>query len=99
MLIGVELLAAGIEALEPVLLQRLHEDGLGELQAVVQADQVLEMFRLLRRLELLLGHLGQGAVEVVDAVDQVLGELLDGVVFCALDLAAGAVLEVAEVGY
>jgi hypothetical protein len=40
----------------------------------------------------------KGAVEVVDALDEVLGELLNGEITRSLDLARGTVLQVAEVG-
>jgi hypothetical protein len=41
---------------------------------------------------------GQGAVQVVDALDEVAGELLQREVFGGLNFALGAVLQVAEVG-
>ena len=41
---------------------------------------------------------GEGAVEVVDGIDQVFCEALQGEVFCGLDFAFCAFLEVAEVG-
>lgn len=59
----------------------------------MEGDEVLVVTR-----ELLDGDGGQGAVEVVDTVDQILCELLDGEVTGALDLTRRAVLEVAEVG-
>lgn len=93
-LVGVELLALGLDALEAVLLERLHEDCLRHLNALVQVHEIL----VLARGELLGGHRGQGAVEVVHAVNEVLCEFLDGEVSGALDLALRAVLEVAEVG-
>ena len=42
---------------------------------------------------------GEGAVEVVDAFDEVGGEAGDGEGAGAVDVAFGAVLKVAEVGY
>ena len=42
---------------------------------------------------------GEGAVEVIDAFDQVAGEAGDGEGAGVVDVAFGAVLEVAEVGY
>ena len=96
MLIGVELVANGVEALEAVLGESGHEDGLGHLETLVEVDKVLGGFRLLG--ELLGRDGGQGAVEVVDAVNEVLCELLDGKVACSLDFALSAVLEIAEVG-
>lgn len=94
--IGVELVANGIHALETVLGESGHEDGLGHLEALVEVDEVLGGFRLLSKL--FGGDGGQGAVEVVDALNEVLCELLDGKVARSLDLALSAVLKVAEVG-
>lgn len=74
--------------------ERLEQDALGHLEAVVEVDEVL----VDGGVELVGGHGGEGAVEVIDALDEVLGELLDGKVAGRLDLARGAVLEVAEVG-
>jgi hypothetical protein len=48
--------------------------------------------------ELLWRNSIQGAVEVVDGLDEVAGESLDGKVFGRGDFALGAVLQVAEVG-
>lgn len=97
-LVGVELVTVRIEALETVLGKGLHEDGLGHLEALVEVGEVLEVLGLVGGIELLDGDGGERAVEVVDAVDEVLGEALDGEVARGLDLALGAVLEVAEVG-
>jgi hypothetical protein len=93
--IGVEFLerGAGVEALQAVLLERVHEDVVRHLEAVVERDEV----GVLRR-ELLGGDGGEGAVEVVDALDEVAGEALQGEVFGGLDFALGALLEVAVVG-
>lgn len=44
------------------------------------------MLRLLGSVELLLWHGGEGSVEVVYAVNEVLGEFLDPEVFCGLDV-------------
>lgn len=95
MLVRVELLAVdgGVEPLHAVLLECLHEDGLGHLKAIVQVDEVL-----VARLQLLGGNVGKGAVKVVDAVHEVLGETLDGEVLRSLHLALRLVLQVAEVG-
>ena len=41
----------------------------------------------------------EGAVEVVDAFDEVAGEAGDGEGAGAVDVAFGAVLEVSEIGY
>lgn len=101
--VGIELLAldAGVEALEPVLGQRLHQDGLGHLEAVVEVQQILvDAFITLFRLgiEYRRGHGLQGAVEVVDGLDQVLGEALDGKVFGRLYIPLRPILQIAEVG-
>lgn len=97
-LIGVEGKAVGVESLEAVLLEGLEEDVLGHLETLVEVDEVLEVGRLLLGLELLLGDHGEGTVEVVNAVDEVLGELLDGEVTGGLHFTGSPVLEVAEVG-
>lgn len=95
-LIGVELFAGRVEALETVLGEGLHEDVFRHLQAIVEVDEVLSLLRLVG--ELLGRNVGEGAVEIVDAVHEVLGKLLDGKVAGRFDLALCAVLEVAEVG-
>lgn len=93
--IGIEFLVrgAGVEALEAVLLERGDEDAVRHLEAVVQGDEVGVRVGELGGLD---G--GQGAVEVVDALDEVAGEALQGKVLCGLDLALGALLQVAVVG-
>jgi len=93
--VGVELLGrlAGVESLQAVLLQRVDEDGVGHLDAVVQGNEVGVI-----ALELLFWHGAKGAVKVVDGFYEVAGEALDGEVFSGLDFALGALLEVAEVG-
>jgi hypothetical protein len=98
MLVGVELFALGVDALEAVLGEGLDELGLGHLEALVQVGEVLQVLRLLGGVELLGGDAGEGVVEDVDALDEVLGEALDGKVAGRLDLALSAVLQVAEVG-
>lgn len=95
-LVGVELFAGGVDALEAVLGEGRHENVLGHLEAVVQVGEVLGLLGLVG--EFLGRDGGESAVEVVNALDEVLGELLDGKVARRLDLALGAVLEVAEVG-
>ena len=93
--VGVELVAGlgGIEALQAVLLQRADQDAVGHLDTLVQRAEVLVV-----ALELLGGDSGEGAVEVVDGLDEVAGEALDGKVLGGLGLARGALLQVAEVG-
>jgi hypothetical protein len=95
--IRVELLAriTGVEALEPMLLQRANQDAVCHFDAVVQGDEVYVSVLLLK---LLSGHGAKGAIEVVDGFDEVTGEALDGEVLCGLGLAFCALLEVAEVG-
>jgi hypothetical protein len=63
--VGVELVAlgAGVESLEAVLLECVHEDGLGHLETRVEVQEVL-----VAAIKLLLGHYRKGTVEVVDAV-------------------------------
>jgi hypothetical protein len=93
--VGVKLLGCltGVESLQAVLLQRVDEDGVSHLDAVVQGNEVGVV-----RLELLFWDGAEGAVEVVDGLYEIAGEALDGEVFCGLDLALGTFLEVAEVG-
>lgn len=98
LLVGVELLALGAETLEAVLLKGVHEDVLGHLETLVQVGEILDALRSVLGLELLLGNHSKSSVEVVNAVDEVLGELLDGEIFGGLDLTGGALLQVAEVG-
>lgn len=91
-LVGIELLAldAGIEFLHSMLLQCGHQDALGHGQAAVQVDQILVIGR-----ELLLGNGVKGAIEVVDALKEVLGEALQREVAGSLDLALCLLLKVA----
>jgi hypothetical protein len=98
MLVGVELDAIGLQSLQAVLGQCLNKDVLSHLETLVEVGELLEILAFVLSLELLWGDGGQGAVEVVDAVDEVLCELLDGEVAGGFDLTCCAVLEVAEVG-
>lgn len=93
--IGVEYLAldTGIDAFHAVAAQRLHQDLLRHLEAAVEIHQFLVVFR-----ELLLRHVLQCTVEVVNAVEKVLGELLEGEVSCCVDFSLRLFLEVAVVG-
>lgn len=98
LLVGVEFLALGVKTLEAVLLKGVHEDILGHLKTLVQVGEILQVLRSVLSVELILGNHSKGAVEVVDAVDEVLGELLDGEILSGLDLTSGALLKVTEVG-
>jgi hypothetical protein len=93
--VRVELLGRfrGVESHQSMLLQRVDEDGIGHFDAVVEGNEISIV-----RLELLLRDSAEGAVEVVDRLYKVAGEALNGKVFCTLDFALGALLEVAEVG-
>lgn len=99
--VGVELLGlalnelAGVEALEAVLLKGAQHDALGHLETLDELVQRLVLLGLGSR-KLVLGHSQERAVEVVDAVQEILGETLDGelassvhVTLVALDLVAG----------
>lgn len=97
LLVGVELLALGAEALEAVLLEGVHKNILSHLEALIQVGEILKVLGSVLCIELLLGDHSKGAVEVVNAVDEVLGELLDCKVFRRLDLTGGSLLEVAEI--
>ena len=57
-----------------------------------------QQIRVAFRRQFLGGDVGEGAVEVVDAVEQVLGEALEGEVPCGDHFAFGLVLQVAVVG-
>lgn len=94
-LVGVELVAlgTGVESLETVLLEGVHEDGLGHLEARVEVCEVL-----VAAIELLLGYNGKGAIEVVNAVEQVSGETLESEIFGCANLALGLFLQVAVLG-
>lgn len=88
-------LLARIEPLEPVLLQRLHQDPLCHRQALVQVDEVLVTVlspHLLRR------HRGERAVQVVHRVHEVFGKSLDGELVRGLDISFRSLLQVAELG-
>lgn len=93
--VGVELLAllGGIEALKAVLLQCVDQDAVGHFDALVQRGEVLIV-----AVELLGRNSAEGAVEVVDGLDEVAGKTLDGEVLSGLGLASCALLQVAEVG-
>jgi hypothetical protein len=95
--IRVELLAriAGVEALQPMLLQRANQNAIRHFDAVVQGDEVCVAVLFL---EFLSGHSAKGAIEVVDGFDEVTGKALDGKVLCSLGFAFCALLQVAEVG-
>ena len=93
--IRVELLLHWIGPLQAMFIQRLHEYRVGHFQAVVEG---LEILIHVRRSELLRRDGGEGAVEIVDAVDEVLCEALERKVLGGLDFTPRAFLEVAEVG-
>jgi hypothetical protein len=104
MLVRIQLVSQRIEPLDAVPLKRSHEDRLRQLEAFVQRDEVVQVLGpFVRRLvchalDLVVGHAGERAVEVVDRVGQVRSELLDGQVARAFLVALGAVLEVFELG-
>lgn len=97
-----------VEALEAVLLERLHQDRLRHLEAVVQVDEIAivvvvirgtgRLVLILARHELLGRNGGQGPVQVVDRVDQILGEALDRKLSCRFHLPPRSLLQVPEVG-
>lgn len=78
-----------------MLFQRLHQYRIRHLQAFVKIHQLLVAIGASN----FLGRDGvERAVEVVDALDEVRGETGDGEGFGGVDVAFGALLEVAEVG-
>lgn len=101
--VGVELLGlaldllAGVEALEAVLLEGVHEDVLGHLET---SNEVKQSLVLLSRgsVELIRGHGQQRAVKVINAVEEILSKALNSEVAGTVHIALCALLEVAEVG-
>lgn len=96
MLVWVELVAVltWVESLQAVLLQCVDEDGLSHLETVVEVLQLLVLSR-----KHLLRYSGESAVEVVDAVNQVLCESLKTKVSCCLDFTLRLFLQVAILCY
>lgn len=90
-------LLAGIEALETVLLEGVEEDLLGHVKTSDEIEEVLVIFSLSSG-ELVRGHGQQRAVEVVNAVEEVLGETLDGELAGSVHVALVALNEVAGFG-
>lgn len=92
--VGIKLLVlgAGVNALKTVLLESVDEDSVGHLEAIIQGNKVLVLVD-----QLLFGNGGQGAVEVVNRLDQVASKALDGEILSGLDLALSALLQVVEV--
>jgi hypothetical protein len=93
--VGIELvtLGAGIESLEAVLLECVHKNGLGHPEARVEVREVL-----VAAVKLLLGYNRKGTVKVVNAVQQVSGETLEGKVLGCANLTLGLLLQVAVLG-
>lgn len=73
-----------------MLLQCVDQDLIRHLQTRVQVDQIG-----VRIGKFLFGHVLQGTIEVVDAVEEVFGEALESKVFSGLDFALRLFLEVA----
>lgn len=90
-------LLGGIEALEAVLLEGGEEDMLGHVETSDEIEEVLVLFGLSSG-ELLRGHGQQRAVEVVDAVEEVLGETLDSELAGGVHVALVALNKVAGFG-
>jgi hypothetical protein len=84
-----------VESLEAMFLERVDQDAVGHFDAVVQGNQVCIA---IGRVQFLGRYGAEGAVQVVDGLDEVAGEALNGKVLCSLDFALGAFLQVAEVG-
>lgn len=90
-------LLGGIEALEAVLLEGGEEDMLGHVETSDEIEEVLVLLGLSSG-ELLRGHGQQRAVEVVDAVEEVLGETLDSELAGGVHVALVALNKVAGFG-
>jgi hypothetical protein len=88
------ILYGGVNPLQPVLLQRLHQNGFRHFEPIVQHYEVRVCVGQGGG-----GDGGEGAVKVVDRLDEVAGEALEGEVFRGRYFTFCAVLEVAEVGY
>ena len=56
-----------------MLLQSVHQDGLRHLQSAVQIDKILVLIG-----ELLFGYRLERTIEVVDGVEKIFGESLEG---------------------
>jgi hypothetical protein len=85
-----------VEPLQAVVLEGGHNDILSHLQTVEEIVEIL-VFRglvgnLVRR------HSTQGAVEVIDGFDKVLSEALDSKGLGRIDVTAGTLLKIAEIG-
>ena len=92
--IRVEFLAGlgGVEALKAVLLQCVDKNAVCHLDTLVQGSQVLVV-----TLELLGCYSRQCTVEVIDRLDEVASETLDGEILGRLSLTRCALLKVAKV--
>lgn len=84
---------AGVESLESMLLQRVDQDAVCHLDSIMQCDEVAVI-----GLELFGSDGAEGAIQIVDRLDEVSREALDSKIFCGLGFALCAFLEVAEVG-
>ena len=97
-LLGLALdLLARVESLQTVLLKGVHENVLGHLEASNELKELLVLFSL-GGIELFRGYSQQRTVEVVNALQEILGEALDGKVTGIVHVALGTLLEVAELG-
>lgn len=99
MLIRIKLATHRINLLKTMLFERLLKNSLRHLEPLVQIGEVLQILRLVGGVELRLRDGGERAVEVVNAIDEVLCEAGDCEVARCFHLAGCSVLEVAEVGY
>lgn len=99
MLIWIEGDAVWVEALETMPLECLHQDGLCQLEAIVQAYKVLKVLCLLILGKLLFRHHSQCPVEIIHAVNEIFGKLLDGKVPSRLHFAGRPVLQVLKLGF
>lgn len=96
--IGVEGKVVGVELFEVVFFEGFEEDVFGYFEIFVEVDEVLEVGRFFFGFEFFFGDYGEGMVEVVNVVDEVFGEFLDGEVMGGFYFMGSLVLEVVEVG-
>lgn len=87
---------SGIEPLQPMLFQRLHQYGVRHFEPLVQIHQLLVAVWLA---DLLSRDGTKSAIKVVNTFDEITREAGDGESSCRVDVAFCAILKIAEVCY